>query len=553
MFRVWTKRGAARWAAIGGGLAALALTNSGCRVIGLPAQGLSTLRLTAACQTVPHPAAAQSVSPVSGTDTSSAPVDETPACQELSPELQASIPGRAAGESAPDGMVDLGAALRLAGVDNPTINLARERVQEALAGQLAARSLLIPSVNIGGNYRTHTGAVQSSPGFIRRPNAQSLYLGAGAGTVGAGTLTFPGVWLFSQLGDAVYEPLAARQRVAARQSDAQAVQNAILLAVATAYLELVGAEARLEILRRAESEVMEIVRITVAFARSGQGAPADANRAEANAELVRRQVREAEGEIVGASARLSRLLNLDPSIRLHTPGGPPLPFRLVAEDTELESLVGIAVRSRPELFARSAEVQETQTRVRQERVRPWLPLVSVGYSAGGFGGGSNLAAEEFLPLQGRSDFALIAVWTLQNLGVGNQVRVRTARAVVGQAMAAYEVTVNRVRQEVAEAQAGARTALKQVEAAKASLAAAEEGFRLETERIRKGQGRPIEALDSFRQLMDARLELLRGTVAFDIAQFRLFVAMGSNPALGLNSECDGLLPSPHSDPQPEGE
>ena len=46
--------------------------------------------------------------------------------------------------------IDLGAALRLAGIDNPTINLARERTQEALAGQLAARTLLLPSINAGG-------------------------------------------------------------------------------------------------------------------------------------------------------------------------------------------------------------------------------------------------------------------------------------------------------------------------------------------------------------------------------------------------------------------
>jgi outer membrane protein TolC len=245
------------------------------------------------------------------------------------------------------------------------------------------------------------------------------------------------------------------------------------------------------------------------------------------------------------------LLNLDPSVRLRTPGGLPLPFRVVAEDSDLESLVGIAVRARPELIARSAEIQETLTRVSQERVRPWLPLVSVGYSAGGFGGGSNLVADDFGPLQGRSDLAVMAVWTIQNLGVGNHARVRRAGAVVGQAMAGYEGTVNQVRREVAEAQAGARTAVRQVEAAAASLGVAEEGFRLETERIRKGQGRPIEALDSFRQLLDARLELLRGIVAFDIAQFQLFVALGSNPVFGLDPECNGMLLHPSPDPQRE--
>ena len=48
-------------------------------------------------------------------------------------------------------------------------------------------------------------------------------------------MPIPGLWLFAHLGDAAYAPLAARQRVAAQQSDANAVRNAVLLDVAIAY------------------------------------------------------------------------------------------------------------------------------------------------------------------------------------------------------------------------------------------------------------------------------------------------------------------------------
>src|SRR5262245_54662995 len=160
-------------------------------------------------------------------------------------------------------MLDLGIALTLAGVENPTVNLARERVQEALAQQLAARSLLLPSVSGGGNLRLHQGPLQRSSGEVRQVNdLQSLYLGAGAGAIGSGPPAVPGVRLFAHLGDAAYEPLAARQRVTSRRSDAQAVQNQILLEVAVAYLELIGAEARIDILRKAETDAAEIARAT---------------------------------------------------------------------------------------------------------------------------------------------------------------------------------------------------------------------------------------------------------------------------------------------------
>jgi outer membrane protein TolC len=427
--------------------------------------------------------------------------------------------------------IDLEVALRLAGVDNPTINLAREGIREALAVELASRSLMLPSVNFGGSFNMHRGALQDDPGFLRFPSRQSLYLGAGSGPVGAGTVPVPGVWLFAHLGNAIYEPIAARQRTAARRADADAVDNAVLLQVATAYLELAGAEERLAILRRGQADVAEIVRVTADFAKAGQGAPADANRAAANAQLINTLASEAEGGVAAASARLARLLSLDPSSdTLRTMGGPIGTIRFVAEDTDLDTLLATALRFRPELSAQAAGIAVAQTQVRQERIRPFLPLLAVGYSAGAFGGGSNLVPSDFGPLSGRSDLQVMAVWNVQNLSAGNVSRVRGASAIVGQAMESYAIALNQIRRDVAEAQAAAQTALAQVRVARTALPAAEEGFALEKDRIKLGQGRPIEVLDSLLQLLEARQELLRAIIAFDVAQFQLFVALGGNPA-----------------------
>jgi outer membrane protein TolC len=371
--------------------------------------------------------------------------------------------------------IDLSVSLQLAGVENPTINLAREAVREALAGQLAARSLLLPSVNIGGNLRLHHGALLAAPGFIRNVDLQSLYLGAGAGASGSGTPLVPGVRLFAHLGDAAYEPLAARQRVRVRQGEAQAVQNAVLLQIAAAYLELVGAEARLDVLRRGETDLAELVRLTAVHAQAGQGRDADAKRVQANFDLLLRDVRRAEEEVAVASARLCGLLNLDPGVRLRSPGGSVQPFRLIPEDADTEGLVAEALRSRPEVFARSAAIAEAQTRVQQECVRPWLPTLSVGYSYGGFGGGSNQVASDFSPLKSRNDFDVLAVWSVQNLGIGNWARVRAAHAGLGTAVAGYDLITNQIRREVAEAVADARAAATQIKTAEAALATAEEG------------------------------------------------------------------------------
>lgn len=482
---------------------------------------------------LPSTVAAPTVLPDDIGPPANAPAAQMASGVDRSPVKQAAFartePVAPVASQATEAAIDLALALRLAGVNNPTVNLARERVQEALAGQLAARSLLLPTLNVGLNFRHHSGVLQDDPGQIRRVNLQSFDVGLGTGAIGAGTLAIPGVRLFAHLGDAAYEPLAARQRVAVRRSDAQAVQNQLLLEVAVGYLNLIEAEARLEILERAESDVAEIARVAAEFARVGQGAPADANRTAANVELVRRQVRQAEGDIAIASARLCRLLNLDPGVVLHTPGGAVDQLRLLSEDEELESLLSRSLRSRPELAARAAAIQEAQTRVQQERTRPLLPTLSVGYSAGLFGGGGSLTNTAFNSLSPRSDFDVVAVWNVQNLGFGNRARIRTTDAGVGQSVAAYEVALNQVRQEVAAAQADAQAAARQIAVARSALSDAEDGFKLESERVRRGEGRPIEALDSFRQLLDTRLEVLRAVLAFNAAQFRLYVAVGNTP------------------------
>ena len=422
--------------------------------------------------------------------------------------------------------LDLGIALRLAG--STTRRRAGERSGAKRSQANPRHALLLPSVNLG-ELSPAPGAYLASSGFIREVDLQSAYLGVGSGAIGSGTPVIPGVRLFAHLGDAVYEPLAARQRVTSRAAEAQAVRNSILLDVTTAYLELVGAESRHDILRRGETDLSEIVRLTAAYAKTGQGRQADANRAAANLDLLRRELHRAEEDVAVGSARLCRLLNLDPSIRLRTPSGRLDPFRLIPEVCDTEALIDEALRARPEVLARSAAIGEAQARVKQEHARPWLPTVSVGYSYGGMAGGSNLVANDFSSLTGRSNFDVFAVWSMQNLGVGNRSRVRQADAWVGAAVAELDGTTNQIRREVAEALADARAASAQIKTAETALSIAEDGFKLEAERIRQGQGLPLEVLDSFRQLLESRQELLRAVVAFDIAQFRLFVAVGRTP------------------------
>jgi outer membrane protein TolC len=471
---------------------------------------------------------------------SDAPVDKEKSDKEKidqkPPSAAAPVPSSIP-PSAPVRPIDLVTALAQAGVDNPTIELAQEQVREALGRQTAAQALLLPSLALGGNLRIHRGDLQTGTGTILDVNSQSLFLGNGALAVGAGTVAIPGVRLYAHLGDAILEPQAATQRLGARSADAEATRNSILLRVATAYLELVGAEAKVAALQAGVAELGEIVRLTQAYAKSGEGRQSDADRATTNAQFLIRQLQDAEGEAVAASARLTGLLSLDPTVRLTTPPGPLVPIRLIDENCDLALLVQYALEARPERAARAADLAEAHTRVQQEHLRPWLPTLSVGFSAGGFGGGSDLVDPRFGKFNGRTDFDAYAVWTIQNFGFGNAALTRTMRARTGQVLAVYQQTETDIREEVAEALASARTAGVQVELARQELARAREGVLEELKRTRSGIGRPLEALDSFRQWNDARLELVRTVTVYNIAQFRLWTAVGLPPTAAPALPC----------------
>jgi outer membrane protein TolC len=427
--------------------------------------------------------------------------------------------------------IDMATALRLADVSNPTIAAARTMILEALALQLTARSLLLPSLNAGVSYHDHNGPLQRSSGKILELTQQSLYVGAGAKSVTAETITIPGVNIFSQLADAWFEPLAARQRVRAARFAAGATANEILLDVALLEIELLGNQSLLQAQRLSESQAYEIVRITRAFADTEEGRRADAERAQAEWRYRRAAVQKAEEAIGVTAARLANRLNLDPAIRLRAVGDPLVPLHLIDLDTPPQELIKIALERRPDLAARTAEIAQAEAYRREEISRPLLPTLWLGFSGGVFGGGSNVVPPLLGDFAGRTDFDVRVYWTLLNFGAGNLSLIRRRAAEVGQAVAARQQTINRARSEVMAALADARAAQNEIDLARRELASAQPGFREDLARARDNEGRPIEVVNSLVLLARSRVDLIRALVNFDQAQYRLWVALGSPPPL----------------------
>jgi outer membrane protein TolC len=425
--------------------------------------------------------------------------------------------------------IDLCGALERAGIENPTIALAAEAVRASEALRLQAQALLLPSVNVGTNARVHQGPVLSGSGVVRDVNLQSVDFGLGAGAYGSGTTLIPGVRVFAQLADAYYAPQEAQQQVVARRYDAAAVRNQTLLEVGTAYLVLVGAHAELASLRRSDEDVNVVVQMTANFAKAGQGKDSDAQRARSRQLLLVNQAQQTQEQVAVAGAELARLLDLDPSTWLVPADAIPPLIELIDPGTPLPDLVQLALANHPELGARSADIATAQIHVRQERVRPWLPLISAGFSVGDFGGAGSQSTTPGWSSGARMDFDVYAAWSLQNLGLGNRALVKRAQADVGQAEADRLRVVNRIRDEVGEAYALIVARKRQVEITRRRIERAQRAFDEDLLRSRNLEGRPIEVLRSLELLTNARLDLVRTLVGYSQGQLQLFVALGNAP------------------------
>src|SRR5882757_4864580 len=138
---------------------------------------------------------------------------------------------------APDSVypLDMSTALALVAGKNPQVAYSQSRIREAYANLQAANVLWLPTIQTGVSYNHHEGNLQDSSGAILDVSRSSLQAGLGAGAVGAGTTTQPGIVAQFHLVDALFQPKIAERNVWALQHASDAVLNDQLLEAAVAY------------------------------------------------------------------------------------------------------------------------------------------------------------------------------------------------------------------------------------------------------------------------------------------------------------------------------
>jgi outer membrane protein TolC len=427
--------------------------------------------------------------------------------------------------------IDLANALALGGANSLQVQLARERVLEAESRYVRARALWLPSLRFGVGYNRHDGRIQATPGQVVEVGRNSLFVGGGAGLGGALLAGGSGgpsrLSVNLSLADAAFEPLSTGQELNAKDAAEQAAINDTLRDVAVAYFQLVEVRGKEANARQALSDTSAMVKQVTQFEKEGFGSTTEVSRATAEMASWQQIVEDSRRESMTQAAELARLLRLDPTVRLVPADDKVLPIELVDKNENVHDLIGQAMAVHPEIAEREALVQAACFRVNQEHWRPWLPNVQVGASGGSFGGGKSNNYEN---AGGRGDVDVLAVWEVQNLGYGTAAARRQRDSQFAQADLELEKIRDRVKSDVVAALADVKSYRRQIAMAERGINAAISSLKLNTERIREGEGLPIEVIQSIRARARALDDRTKAVSKHNAAQYRLMSAIGQAPA-----------------------
>ena len=169
--------------------------------------------------------------------------------------------------------------------------------------------------------------------------------------------------------DAIFRPLADCQELAARESDLQTARNDALLAVALAYFDVQQARGTLAGTLDAVAKAEVLARKTAGLAK-GLVAEIEVDRARALLFDLQQQVAASRANWRITSARLTRVLRLNPGAVVVPMEPPHLQIALISPGFRVADLVPVGLTNRPELASQHALVQASLERVRQERAPP---------------------------------------------------------------------------------------------------------------------------------------------------------------------------------------
>jgi len=312
----------------------------------------------------------------------------------------------------------------------------------------------------------------------------------------------------------------AKLGIASAQQAELGTEDAVLLRVASNYLALINAEARINIEKR-NIELAERRRTQAkAFFEAGEVTKVDVLRAETAIKSSQRALAVAQQNRDEAESRLRADLDLNGAIVATTPEQ-PMPAVPPEQD-----LVAKAETVRPDVMLAANNLKIAELEIQKQRGF-WLPTVT-------FDGGFTAQKAAFPSAHNTYGALRFTVPLLQSGEV--EARVAGAKARELQAKLDLETAKTNAREDVRQALATLNAAETSLGLAKEQLTAAEAEYQQEFELYRAQEATSLDLATSEQSLADARRAVAEETLNRDVAALRVWYASGAmREALNLGA------------------
>ena len=384
---------------------------------------------------------------------------------------------------------------------NNTVERARAEVSVAEANRQLLVSNVLPRVNLTGN-------------LVR--NSDQISFGSGADER---TILARNDWSYRVV---LSQPVYAGRRefraysqaklgVTNAEQTAAQTEDAVLLRVASNFLAVANADARIDLEKRNIDVAQKRREQASAFYQAGESTKVDVLRADTSIKAAQRQLAAAQQVRDDAVSRLRTDLDLDGAIDVTSEhaGMPSTP--------DEATLVSRAEASRPDIAVAQNNLQIAKLEVQKQRGF-WLPTVT-------FDGGYINQKAQFPTPKYTYGALRFTIPILQSGEV--EARVATAKAREKEAQLALEDAKTGAREDVRTALSALHEAETSLGLANEQLSAAEAEYNQVFELYRAQEATSLDVATSETSLADARRAVAEETLNRDLAAIRVWYAAGA--------------------------
>jgi outer membrane protein TolC len=325
------------------------------------------------------------------------------------------------------------------------------------------------------------------------------------------TLAYP---LYS--GGALQDQIAiARANYAGSQAQLLATTAQVVLQVRQAYYQVQLAQGQVAAAQRAVDAARENVRVTEARVRVGSSPQFDLLQAQAQLAQFEQSLTQAKANAVQAQENLDIVVNQPQTtvVSTTTPLGLPQPPQ------DQESLVAMALRSRPELVASQAAIRAQQAGV-DLAAAGLRPTVTIS------GGGAVQTGDPTAKFPVNWNGMITAAWAIWDGGL-TPAKVDQARQQLAVSQTQDAQLRQTVEQQVRSAYLSLQNSAETLRSALSQLVAAREQLRIANVRFAAGVGTQLEVVQAEQTLATADLAVVQAQYNYNLAIAQIDQATGT--------------------------